>query len=211
MRLLFLHGWGFDAQFWDGLAAALPQFPATRMDRGYFHAPSAAMPDKPFVAITHSLGTMHLLRDPPANCRGLVAINGFDCFTAQDHFPGVSPRIVTRMLTQLDRDPRQVLADFRLKCGTDAPFPDPDPAKLRDDLALLFEGDCRMDSAQWDLPLLALHGGQDPILPADMREQLFSNAPRREQITFADGGHLLPLTHTADCAAQIVTWLERIT
>lgn len=210
MRLLFLHGWGFDAHFWDGLAAALPQFHSLRMDRGYFHAPSAPAPDGPFVAITHSLGTMHLLRDPPAHCRALVAINGFDCFTAQDHFPGVAPRIVTRMLTQLDRAPRQIVADFRQRCGTDAPFPDPDPALLRDDLALLRDGDCRADSTQWDLPLLALHGAQDPLLSADMREQLFANTPQLEQFTFADGGHLLPLTHAADCAAQIATWLERI-
>ncbi len=210
MRLLFLHGWGFDAQFWDGLAAALPEFDAHRMDRGYFHAPSSPPMEGPFIAIAHSLGAMHLLRDPPANCRGLVAINGFDCFTATSDFPGVAPRIVTRMMTQLARAPRQIVADFRLKCGTDAPFPDPDPTPLRDDLALLLDGDCRTNSTQWKLPLLALHGAQDPILPSDMRANLFAHTPQLAQVTLSDGGHLLPLTHAAWCASQIRACLERI-
>jgi len=36
MSLLFCHGWGFDAAFWDALAAALPEFAQVRDDAGYF-------------------------------------------------------------------------------------------------------------------------------------------------------------------------------
>jgi len=37
--LLFLHGWGFDATFWDPLRAMLSDWPQRAIDRGYFVGP----------------------------------------------------------------------------------------------------------------------------------------------------------------------------
>jgi pimeloyl-[acyl-carrier protein] methyl ester esterase len=50
------------------------------------------------------------------------------------------------------------------------------------------------------VPTLVLHGAADPLLPAPMREGVFTGAPRETQ---EEAGHLLPLTHPGWCAARI--------
>jgi pimeloyl-[acyl-carrier protein] methyl ester esterase len=210
MMALFVHGWGFDSSIWSGVAALLPELRFAMSDRGYFGAPVAPLPTEPVVAVTHSFGAMRVLRDPPPNCRGLVAINGFDSFTARDETPGVHPRIVERMLTRFASDPATVLSDFRRRCGSDAPFGSFDPEPLREDLEALRDWDCTAVSADWQLPIFSLQGAADPILVPAMLDHTFSGAPLLERMTLPDGGHLLPLTHPEFCARQIATFIERL-
>ena len=44
LSLLFCHGWGFDAAFWNSLAALLPEYAQVRDDAGYFGNPAAPAP-----------------------------------------------------------------------------------------------------------------------------------------------------------------------
>jgi len=194
MRLLFLHGWGFDANLWDGVRAALPEFATVAWDRGYFGAVSAEPVPKPLIAVGHSLGAMLLAGALPEGCVGLVAINGFDRFAGEGAVP---PRVVERMRRRFDEAPAEVLADFRARCGGDAPPAIHNTETLAADLATLAQGDQR-DAAQ--VPTLVLHGSADPLLPEPMREAVFVGAPRE---TLAEGGHLMPLTHPDWCAARI--------
>lgn len=210
MILLFLHGWAFDRTLWQGVTALLPQFDCRLADRGYFGAPQ--MPDcaDDVIAITHSLGTMHLLAAPPPRCRGLVAINGFDRFSAAAGFPGVAPRVLDRMIARLSENPEAVVCDFRQRCGTDAPVGPLAPEVLRADLALLRDGDCRAQAARWHTPIVLLEAGDDPILPLALRSAVFASAPRVHRISQAAGGHLLPVTAPAACAAAIRKLVESL-
>ena len=198
MILRFLHGWGFDAGFWASLAGELAEWRVIADDRGYFGAPESPEAAGPCIVVAHSFGAMRTLSAPPPDCRGLIAINGFDRFV-----PGVSQRIVDRMIARFDTAPAAVLGDFRKRCGDDRPFGDIDAAVLREDLLALRDMDCTGRSAAWSPPILSLQGAEDSLLPGPMRDGVFADAPLLQRMTHADGGHLLPIEHPAWCARAI--------
>lgn len=209
MILLFLHGWGFDASFWDELAVLLPDWRSQRDDRGYFGARREFVPEEECLIVAHSFGAMRALAAAAPRCRGLVAINGFDRFTAAGDAPGVSPRILDRMLTRFASEPQAVLSDFRRRCGSDAPFGPTDVARLNDDLLALRDGDGRAQSKQWPSSILSLQGAQDPLLPAGMREAVFAEAQSCQRRTHPDAGHLLPVSDAPYCARAIRAFVEQ--
>jgi len=207
--LLFVHGWGFDAAFWEPLAARLPDWEQQVWDRGYFGERDEPVPQAPCIAITHSFGAMRLLQAPPPDCRALVAINGFDRFAVHGAQPGVPVRVLDRMIARLEQDPAAVVADFRARCGSQAPFGKPDMSCLNADLVMLRDGDCSTASMAWHPPLLSLQGDDDPLLPANLRDSAFKGAPNLIRADVKEGGHLLPITQSAYCAAAIRNLAER--
>jgi len=200
---LFIHGWGFDSGIWDRIVPLLPGWTTLRYDRGYFGAAQAPSPDGPCIAVTHSFGTMLALTDPPAGCIGILAINGFDRFIARTDSPGVQPRVLERMIGRFEKEPEATLQEFRHRCGSDASFPACDTKKLGADLRHMAEMDCTRESALAQLPILSLQGEADRILPAAMREAVFSCAGQLERKTLSGNGHLLPLTAPQACASTI--------
>lgn len=208
MRLVFVHGWGFDSSIWDKLAPSFSDY--SLCDRGYFNSPADPEAGGDFIAVTHSFGTMRLLASLPAGCRGIAAINGFDRFTATGGFPGALPRMVDRMISRFGDAPEAVLADFRKRCGCDAPFGPIDAALLLEDLETLRDGDCRSQAARCGLPILSLQGARDPILPGAMHAAVFAGANRCERRTLQSGGHLLPRRDAATCIDAISAFMEQL-
>lgn len=197
MIVRFLHGWGWDGRIWDALLPLLPELDCRVDDRGYFGAPRTEPAGTLLVA--HSFGTLRALAAAGA-ARALVAINGFDRFTAAPGFAGVAPRLLERMRTRFDAAPDNVVADFRHRCGA----PDCPPLigtdALRTDLAALATQDLR---AACTLPVVAVGAADDPIVPPAMQADLFAAAPHVERSTLPTGGHLLPLTAPHACAEAI--------
>ncbi len=209
MTLLFVHGWGFDADIWRDVAALLEDFPQAFAERGYFGAARDPEVNGPVIAVAHSFGAMRVLRDPPRRCRGLIAVNGFDCFTARGDFPGVAPRVVDRMIMRFDHAPETVLGDFRRRCGAGPPPSVFHTPPLRHDLLALRDMDCREDSARWTAPMLSLQAAGDPILSPGMHEKVFAAAPHVARATGQTAGHLLPLTDAVYCARAIRQFVEK--
>ncbi|WP_232317265.1 alpha/beta fold hydrolase [Parasaccharibacter apium] len=198
MTLHFLHGWGYDASFWTPLRQHLPEFRHVCADAGYFGAATRPdLPETPFWAVGHSAGACSLLALEAPHCLGLISINGFARFTRDEDFPdGVPERILHRMIRQLDRQPRDVLHQFRQMCGeTDPVLPTTlDHEALKTGLAALAGMDHRPLLPRWEGRLHSLHSPDDPLSPA--RNGL---GPAANGISLP-GGHLLPLTHPQDCA-----------
>jgi len=196
--LLLLHGWGFDPQLWDPLVEMLPGYRFVRWDRGYFGETAESPVEAPVAAVGHSLGAM-LLADRISPQTPLIVINGFDHFTGE----GATPRrVVERMRARFAETPDAVLNDFRERCGASPVEKAISSEKLAADLALL----ASHHAASTSTSILALHGGEDPILPASLRETAFPSAVR---VTQTDAGHLLPISHPAWCAEQIEAFLCR--
>lgn len=206
--LLLVHGWGFDAAFWNPLQAALTDIDSIAWDLGFCGQPAApALPtDRPIIAVGHSLGFLWLLQERPCRWDKLVAINGFPRFTKSDDFPaGVPPRLLERMIGKLAGAPAAVTQDFLLRCGLDpALYPIDDTALDADRLAWGLNGLAHWDQRQNCRADLVLAGRNDPIVPAAMTEAAFAPSP----VEWQDGGHLLPLTAPDWCAAHLRGLLE---
>lgn len=209
--LLFVHGWAFDAAFWDPLRAALPDWPHAVFDAGYFGPGHAPEIPGPVIAVGHSLGVLRLLRDLPGQCVGLVSINGFPRFAAAPDYPaGVPARMLDRMRKRLSEAARAVVQDFRQRCGDASPFGEPRISALAQDLDALRDEDQRAALAALQAPLLALAGGADPIVSADMTRAAFPARAGREQHWRTTGGHLLPVSDTGWCADHIRAFSNRL-
>jgi pimeloyl-[acyl-carrier protein] methyl ester esterase len=203
LSLLFCHGWGFDADFWDPLAALLPEFAQVRDDAGYFGAPAAPLPDAPTIAITHSYGTMRLLAAPPPGLAGLVAIAGFDRFTQIEGAPGYQRRVVDRMVSAVAQEPETVLADFHALFASTVPVGTPDADRLQADLVVLRDGDMRAAAGQLRAPILSLQAEKDTLLSVSLRETVFAAADGVMRRTHPMAGHLLAREDAAWCAQAI--------
>ncbi|MBO9723007.1 MAG: alpha/beta hydrolase [Novosphingobium sp.] len=205
MKLLFAHGWGFDRSFWTPLADLLADLPLEIDDRGYFGSPEVVAMDGPCLAVTHSFGTMRVLIDPPEGLLGVLAINGFERFSASSGYPGVPVRVLDRMLRRFGEEPRAVLAEFRRQCGAEAAFGEIDAALLHDDLVRLRDEETSLPA----VPIVSLQGARDPLLPEAMRAQVFRNAAVR-RIECETGGHLLPLEVPEFCAQVVRDMIEAL-
>ena len=231
MKLLLLHGWGFDASLWDAMREELRGFETVVWDRGYFGPAACVIPDGPFVGVGHSLGSLLLALDPPPGCEGLIAINGFDRFTGPGRVP---ERIVARMQTQFAVRPEEILSDFRERVGGGLAPGVFDAERLSMDLQLLAEADATDSKFQHHPresgkpgPRAVSRGtlgprfrGDDefgsstrPLIPRlvlhGARDPLLppemrgSAFPGTAHFTHPDAGHLLPLTHPRWCAEQV--------
>lgn len=202
LPLVLLHGWGFDASVWDSVRELLADWPIHVVDAGYFGHPSMPCLPESYVAVGHSLGAMRCLAETGPGCRGWVLINGFARFSAAADFPeGVPVRVIDRMLMRLAADPAAVVDDFRKRCGAPAQAPASglDGAALAEDLRRLRDEDARDAWTARQVPACVLAGEADPVVAPTMTRASFG-----EDVGWcAGGGHLLPLTHAAWCAARI--------
>ena len=216
-RLLFVHGWAMDGSIWHAVrewldAWSVPEQAISVREMGYLEvagiddgeaclaaAGAPAPPPAPVLAVGHSLGVMQLLAAPPAGLAGLVSINGFTRFSAAaDHPAGVPRRILQRMLRRLEEDPAAAVAAFRQGCGIVARAPAPLLPALRRGLELLRDGDARPLLPRLSVPVLALAGTRDAVVPPALSAACFAD-PR-----WVEGGHLLPLTHPELCARALL-------
>lgn len=197
MILRFLHGWAGSGAVWDRVIALLPDHDCRVDDRGYFGPPAAV--EEGEIAVGHSFGAMRALAAPHA-MRALVAINGFDCFTARPGFPGTPARVVDRMLARFDADAPSLVATFRASVGAPETPPLRDPAALRADLAAMRDVDLRAGAR---VPVLSLQAADDAVVTPGVHPHLFAAAPAVERITLPAGGHVLPETAPEACASAI--------
>ena len=213
---VLVHGWGYDAHLWDAVRALLPPtLHVETLDFGYFGAVSLmAQPGyavllaptfaEPVIAVGHSLGALWWLTQADIPWQRLLCINGFPRFTeTADFTPAVAPRVLTRMRAQFALDPAAVLADFHTRCGAPGPDSAPCPDRLATGLTWLAERDGRATLAARRAEVFALAGTHDPIVPAAMSAMAFSGLPAAHLETIDTPGHLLPLTHPAQCARWI--------
>jgi pimeloyl-[acyl-carrier protein] methyl ester esterase len=198
--ILFVHGWGYDARFWDPLRNALGDRPSVALDLGYFGAAQMAIPSGVTILVGHSLGFLWLLRQHSLRRLPLIGINPFPRFLeSADYSPAVAPRVLERMKRRIAADPRGVLAEFWQRAGAVGPENSPDPAALAEGLDHLATWDERENLAVRASSVRLIAGEEDAIVPPDMTRMAFSNFAA----DWLQGGHALPRTHPKELAALI--------
>lgn len=201
---LFAHGWSWDAGIWDAVRAAMPDAQTAVIERGYLGTvPSWPTVPAGYIGVGHSAGLLDLLGNRPPGCGGLVAINGFTCFSQAPDFPfGMPTRVLDRMLLRLEADPAATVSAFRTRCGAADGFSGMlQPDRLEQGLRALRDDDGRTGAALSELRLLALAGRHDPIVSPDLTAASFDPGAIRWN---ENAGHLLPLTDPNWCARQLM-------
>ena len=198
--ILFVHGWGYDASFWDPLRALLGDVPSAALDLGYFGAPETTLPQKLTLLIGHSLGFLWLVRQSELRHVPLVGINAFPRFLeADDYHPAIAARVLERMRRRVVSDTRNVLEEFWMRAGATGPDRVPNKAALAEGLDHLAAWDERENLASRASPTRLIAGAEDAIVPAAMTEKAFKGC----ETTWLPGGHALPRSHAADIARLI--------
>jgi pimeloyl-[acyl-carrier protein] methyl ester esterase len=205
MRLVLVHGWGFDSAVWDDLAPLLPGHDIARVDLGFIagdRSDNAALDDAA-VAIGHSLGVMWLLKTIKTAPRALVSINGFARFS-----PPVPRASLVAMQQGIESKPLAQLKHFWRTCGV-APYATAeaiDQLRLAQGLGWLMDWDATEALQRLPCPRLVLASRDDKVVPADMSVAQWGG----DAIDWSDdGGHVLPLSRAAWCAERIGAFLDR--
>ncbi len=213
MKLVFVHGWGFDAGLWRDLCAELPEFDAETVDLGFFGRPREAKPNgDAVIAVGHSLGFLWLLQRRPFSWRGLVSVSGMPRFTkAPDYRFGIDPRLLEATIARFAEAPAETLADFLARCGAaGGTGGGADTARLAEGLAWLKEWDARAALDSESAPLLALYAGDDAVVPKALSDDIFAGRRGTARAVAPEGGHVLPLSRTRWCAERIRDFAGRL-
>ena len=198
--ILFVHGWGYDASFWDPVRALLGATPSATLDLGYFGTAQTTLPGKPTLLVGHSLGFQWLARQGALKQMPLVGINAFPRFVeAEDYRPAVAARVLERMRRRVIVDTRDLLGEFWTRAGATGPDGAPNTAALAEGLDHLAAWDERENLALRASPARLIAGKEDAIVPAAMTEMAFKGS----KIAWLPGGHALPQTHAAEIARLI--------
>ena len=209
-QLVLVHGWGFDGDVWSPLRELLGDMATRVHDLGFFGRPAAALPEPgaPVVAVGHSLGFMWLLHRHPFAWDALVSVCGMPRFTAAADYPhGVTPRLLERMAARMKREPRATVDDFRRRCGVGAARGELDESRLGEGLDWLRQWDLRGALAAETVPLLALGGEADEIVPWTLTEEIYGRRPQTALHVAAGGDHGLPQTQAQWCAERLRAFL----
>ena len=199
--IVFVHGWGYDARFWDPLRNALGDLPSVAPDLGYFGAAQTAIPSGVTMLVGHSLGFLWLLRQHSLRHLPLIGINPFPRFLeSADYSPAIATRVLERMKGRVVADPQGVLAEFWQRAGAVGPLASPNSTALAEGLDHLATWDERENLAARASSVRLIAGQEDAIVPADMTRMAFRNFA----VDWLQGGHALPRTHSGDLAALII-------
>ena len=206
MRFVLVHSWGFHAGIFADLISHLDGAETTLIDLGFVSGGPKAASEWPSdaIAIGHSLGLLWLLEQGGGRFRGLVSIQGFDCFCCH-----IVPSRIAALKRGLERDPGATLQAFWRSCGA-AGFALPEAlnvARLDQGLDWLMHWDARKAKQELACPVLALAARDDAIVPASMSEQIWEDAGI---IWSQDGGHVLPLRHPRWCARHVLEFANAL-
>jgi pimeloyl-[acyl-carrier protein] methyl ester esterase len=200
MRFVLVHGWGFHAGIFADLISHLDGAETTLVDLGFVSGGPKGEIEWPTdaIAIGHSLGLLWLLEQGGGRFRGLVSIQGFDCFCCH-----IVPSRIAALKRGLEREPGGTLQAFWRSCGA-AGFALPESlnvARLDEGLDWLMHWDARKAKQELACPVLALAARDDAIVPASMSEAIWEDTGI---IWSQDGGHVLPLRHPRWCARHVL-------
>lgn len=222
MDLVFVHGWGFNAEFWDSVLALIspasrPQRPhhIHNVDLGFF-GPSRLTFEQIVpvcsgnaVLVGHSLGFLSGLAQTRA-WKGLIGINTFPCFVDKPGAKGcVAPAVLRDLKRRLNQNPQNALLDFYklIHASSYAPrLTDIDVWPLTKGLDLLASMDARSLLTNLSCPALFLASRNDPLVPALVSQSL----ERYGELKMLESdSHILPLYDPALCAEHIERYLRK--
>ena len=203
MRIIFVHGWGLAPDFWKEVIPFFPEYECLCINLGFLGNEQKNIPisqnQNRDIYVTHSLGTLWTIRNCSENMCSLIAINGFTTFRRF-----ASKEILTEMKSDLLKSPKAHMKDFWNKICIQDSQETLNIDMLANGLDWLAEWNEKAHLKTLNIPVLALAGRQDKILPLPQMQKEWS---RYDMHVHNNGGHILPKTHASWCAQQIKDFL----
>ena len=208
MKIVLVHGWGFNTGVWDRMLPHLDGHEIYRIDLGFMRGGPRGSNEMPAdsLCIGHSFGVMWLLKHGPRPIRGLVSIAGFDCLHKY-----VPKDVLDDMREGMLKDPHAQMKDFWKNAGFagNEPEGDPDFGGLRGGLDWIATWDAGEELKNLGVPVMALAARDDRVVREEMTKNIWGNGVA--ELHWLDkGGHLLPLTHAEWCAEHINKFADAI-
>jgi len=203
-RLVFVHGWGFNAGVWSQIAPHFDSYEITYWGSEYIrYGPPLApgIPDGSF-CVAYSFGVAQVLASNPSNLHGLVSICGFDALVARGR--GVA---IEAILSGLSRNACAQMRAFWASCGVNrfAPPEAIDGVELEQGLRTMLKLDAREQLRAASYPILALASRDDRVIPFYVSKTVWE---KHALVTTDNGGHGLPMSRASWCVEQIKRFLE---
>lgn len=201
MGYIFIHGWGYDASFWQSLQNEMNIASPTNIEMGFLgQTPQTPEITNPSIFITHSLGAMYALHHYSHVIEKLIIINGFYRFT-----DFTNKRLLKTMQLRLRRTPIDQMTDFWTLCGSKPDIQNLNQEQLSKGLDWLSSWDesDKISGISNDNTLI-LAGGKDNITPAKIMKNHWQKFNLH---LYEEGNHTLPITQTTWCAEKIQDFL----
>ncbi len=164
-NILFFHGFGYDALFWQSYIKSIKDTNILLYNRGYFtpyHKPT--LPTGKTRCITHSTGLFFASQD-----YNLSDFDDIIIYAGFTEFPNKTAAKAMRL--GLRKNPDKIMDNFYQTCGyTPNLTQKPDINRLSDDLYLLET--YNISDILQPLPYTAYHGEQDMIIPTPLKNAM---------------------------------------
>jgi pimeloyl-[acyl-carrier protein] methyl ester esterase len=159
----------------------------------------------------------------PERVRSLALLSGSPCFLQRPDWPAaMAPAVfelfsdlvasagagaVPRFLALQTQGARQARPLMKQMQALLAQRPEPQPEALRAGLDMLRQVDLRRELAELRLPLLALLGSDDALVPAAAGEAMCRLNPALQLAVLPGAAHQAFLSHPAQCAERVAKFL----
>ena len=163
-------------------------------------------------------------RQHPESVAGVVMVAATPCFAQRPHWPhGVAEPLVAQLAHELEEGPEQVLnrflalevhgsqnaaRDLRLLRDEAFRYGLPQPAALRQGLALLRETDLSRQLDDIEQPVLLIGGRRDRLVPFEALRTSAERLPNAQLVQIAGAAHAPFLTDPRAVAEAIRHWLD---
>lgn len=185
-----------------------------------------ALPDQPCCWLGWSLGATvatALAQRYPERVNALVLVAGNPCFLRQDTWPGMQPTVLDSFAASLASDAQATLLRFLAiqvmalpnakeltKALKAAVLSRPAPAgeTLQGGLDILKSTDLRAALAAVDVPVLAIFGQKDSLIPVALSEYLPQLLPHAQVQVLAQAAHIPFLSHPHEVLTRLMAFME---
>jgi len=227
MKLVLISGWAHGSEAMAPLAGLLSSRWCTEcmsLDEFRFGPGPQTEPTVLIGWSTGAIAALQVAAEQAPYVAGVVTIGGTARFCACEDYPcGVPPANLRAMAIGLRRRPEETLGRFFADCASPRAL-DEDvlaervrhargliaPAVLSAGLSFLAEADVRHGLREVDIPLLALHGMEDRIVPVSASEYLVANSADARLVKLPGIGHAVPEQVAESATATIADYLERL-
>ncbi|NOT10859.1 MAG: pimeloyl-ACP methyl ester esterase BioH [Methylococcaceae bacterium] len=186
-----------------------------------------AVPDQPYCWLGWSLGAsvvLEIARRYPERCSALILLAGNPHFVQTDHWPGVRLNALNAFADSLRADAEMTLTRFlslqinglpgfkttsKILKSAVTECDAPDTATLNQGLSILKETDLRQVLAQLTLPVLAILGDGDTLVPPAVGHEMQKLLPTLDLNILDQAGHVPFLSHPEQVINIIAGFMDK--